>query len=136
MEQQNDTLRERLLSRLPQPEDPQAYAEQAASLLARHEKALFWEMWTARTFALLGAALYWFAISPLIPLREQNLLGANEKIFLSIFAGLLFSIGLFFALGYQVNRSKVDLLKELKQVQLQVLELQAGLERSRNTPSA
>ena len=29
----------------------------------------------------------------------------------------------------QINRSKVDLLKEVKQVQLQVLELQASLKK-------
>lgn len=130
MEQKGNNLRERLLARLPQPENVAAYREETASLLARHERALFWEKWTARTFALLGVTLYWFAISPLIPLGGQNLLGVNERIFLGVFAGLLFFIGLIYALGYQVSRSKVDLLKELKQVQLQVLEVQAKLEKN------
>ena len=40
MEQQNDTLRERLLSRLPQPENLAAYREETASLLAKHQRAL------------------------------------------------------------------------------------------------
>jgi hypothetical protein len=129
MEKQNDSMRERLLARLPQPENLVAYREETVALLAKHEKALFWEKWTAGTFVLLGEALYMFAISPLVPLREQNLLGANEKIFLSICAGLLFFIGLIYALGYQVGRSKVDMLKELKQIQLQILELQSSLNK-------
>ena len=43
MEKQNDSMRERLLARLPQPENLAAYREETASLLAKHEKALFWE---------------------------------------------------------------------------------------------
>lgn len=129
MEQGSNSLRERLLARLPQPENLASYREEIASLLTKYARALFWEKWTARMFALSGAALYLFAISPSIPFREQNLLGANEKIFLSVFAGLLFFIGLIYELGYQVSRTKVDLLKEVKQVQLQVLELQASLQK-------
>ncbi|MGB7264301.1 MAG: hypothetical protein WBC92_02235 [Terracidiphilus sp.] len=97
------------------------------SLMARYERALFWEKWTGKTFMLLGVALSLFAMSPLIPLRDQNLLGVNEKIYLSISAGLLFFIGLISTLGYQVSRSKVDILKEVKQIQLQMLELQAAI---------
>jgi hypothetical protein len=131
MEKQNDSMRERLLARLPQPENLAAYREETAALLAKHKRALFWEKWTARTFALLGVALYLFASSSLIPLREQNLLGVNEKIFLCVMAGMFFFMGLLYALGYQVSQSKVDLLKEVKQVQLQILELQASLGKTR-----
>jgi hypothetical protein len=49
MDQKNNNLRERLLSRLPQPENIAAYREETASLLAKHEKALFWEKVTAIT---------------------------------------------------------------------------------------
>ena len=43
MEKKNDSLRERLLAHLPQPENLEGYREDTASLLAKHEKALFWE---------------------------------------------------------------------------------------------
>jgi len=132
MEKQNDSMRERLLAHLPQPENLAGYRKETASLMARNEKALFWEKWTARTFALLGAVIFLFASSPLIPLREQNLLGLNEKAFLCVMAGLFFFMGLIYALGYEVSRSKVDLLKEVKQVQLQILELQASLKGREN----
>ena len=129
MEQRDDKLRERLLTRLPQPENVAAYREETVLLMARHEKALFWEKLAYKTFALVGVALFLFASFSLIPLREQNLLGVNEKIFLCVMAGMFFFMGLLYALGYQVSQSKVDLLKEVKQVQLQVLELQASLNK-------
>jgi type VI protein secretion system component VasF len=130
MEQKSESMRERLLARLPQPENSAAYREETASLMARYEKALLWEKWSAKTFMLLGVALFLFASSSLIPLRDQNLLGVNEKIFLSVSAALFFFIGLITMLGYQVSRSKVDVLKEVKQIQLQVLELQASIAKS------
>lgn len=130
MEKQNENLRERLLARMPQPENLATYREETAALMARHEKALFWEKWSAKTFTLAGVALYLFATSSLIPAQEQNLLGVSEKIFISVFAALLFFIGLISMLGYQVSRSKVDVLKEVKQVQLQILELQASLRKT------
>jgi hypothetical protein len=131
MEQRDDKLRERLLARLPQPENVAAYREETVLLMARHEKALFWEKLAYKTFALVGVALFLFASFSLIPLREQNLLGVNEKIFLCVMAGMFFFMGLLYALGYQVSQSKVDLLKEVKQVQLQILELQASLGKTR-----
>jgi hypothetical protein len=129
MEKQNENLRDRLLARMPQPQNLEVFREETASLMARHEKALFWEKWSSRTFALLGVALWLFASSSLIPLGTQNLLGANEKIYLSAVGGLLFFMGLLYALGYQVSQSKVELLKEVKQVQLQILEVQASLNK-------
>jgi hypothetical protein len=130
MEKQNENLRDRLLARMPQPQNLEVFREETASLMARHEKALFWEKWSSRTFALLGVALWLFASSSLIPLGTQNLLGANEKIYLSAVGGLLFFMGLLYALGYQVSQSKVELLKEVKQVQLQILELQASFKKA------
>jgi len=41
---------------------------------------------------------------------------------------LLFTGGLGLV-GYRISRSKVDLLKEVKQLQLQVLEVQASLRK-------
>jgi hypothetical protein len=44
--------------------------------------------------------------------------------------GFLFFVGAIFDLRYRIYRSKVDMLKELKQVQLQILEFQASLQKS------
>jgi hypothetical protein len=47
---------------------------------------------------------------------------------------MLFVAGAITGLSYRINRSQVDLLKEIKQVQLQVLELRASMEKSGNAP--
>ena len=64
MEKQNESMRERLLARLPQPENLAAYREETASLLAKHEKALFWEkmpstVCSVSAIAILMADWFW-----------------------------------------------------------------------------
>lgn len=124
MEQKDDNLRERLLARLPQPGNLAAYREETASLLARHEKALFLDKLTAVTLELLGLALWVTNNSSWGPR-----LNTDGTILFDSFAGLLFLTGVAFALSYRVNRSKVDILKEIKQVQLQLLEFQASFQK-------
>ena len=65
MEQGNDTLRERLLSRLPQPENLAAYREETASLLAKHARALRWDKILANTLAFITVAMLLFLLEPL-----------------------------------------------------------------------
>ena len=43
MEQKSSSMRDKLLARLPQPENLEGYREETVALLAKHEKALFWE---------------------------------------------------------------------------------------------
>ena len=57
MEKQNDSMRERLLARLPQPENLAGYREETASLLAKHEKALFWEKMPSVVCFVLAPAM-------------------------------------------------------------------------------
>ncbi|MGB6746345.1 MAG: hypothetical protein WBE38_22025 [Terracidiphilus sp.] len=122
MEKQNDSLRDRLLAHLPQPENLAAYREETASLLAKHEKALFWERWLARTFIFLGVGVFWLAIS-----SWGRHLNTDQRAGLYMGAALMYFGGAINELGYRISHSKVYLLKELKQVQLQILELQASL---------
>ena len=123
MEKQNDSMRERLLAHLPQPENFAAYREETASLLAKHEKALFWEkmpsmvlQWIA--LAILMAGWFW-----------AHKIGAAIDQFTWLWAGFFFFVSIGLGLSYRINRSKVDMLKEVKQVQLQILELQASLQK-------
>jgi hypothetical protein len=123
MKQQNDSLRERLLSRLPQPENVAAYREDVRALLARHEKALYWEKMPSTVclvsaFAILMADNFW----------GQNL-NTTTTHFIWFWVAILFVVGMVEDLRYRIYRSRVDLLKEVKQVQLQVLELQASLQK-------
>jgi hypothetical protein len=123
MEKGSDGLRERLLARMPQPENVAAYREETTSLLAKHEKALFWEkmpsiVCSVSAFAIVMADNFW----------GQKLDTATTH-FIQFWAGLLFFVGVFSDLRYNIYRSKVDILKEVKQVQLQVIELQASLRK-------
>ena len=56
-------------------------------------------------------------------------LDTNGTIMLNAVAAVLFFSAAIYQVGYQISRSKVDLLKEVKQVQLQLLELQASLRK-------
>ena len=131
MEQQNDTLRERLLSRLPQPENLAGYREETASLLAKHEKALSTEKWTTFALSICGAATIWFFAW----IMKSRTLDASAQ--LSFLGGFLVFVVLLAIDGvrYPIYASQVATLKELKQVQLQILELQASLQRDRSPQS-
>jgi hypothetical protein len=120
MEKQNDSIRERLLARLPQPERLAAYREETAALLAKHEKALFWEKMPSTVFSFAAIAMVIF-----VSFWGQKLDTLHS---LWLWASPLF-LGMIFNLRYQIYRSNVDTLKEVKQVQLQILELQASLQK-------
>ena len=124
MEKQNDSMRERLLARLPQPENLAAYREETASLLAKHEKALFWEKMPSIVCSVSACAILitqWF---------WAHKTGAAMNQFVWFGVGLLVFASALIDLRYRIYRSKVDTLKEVKQVQLQILEFQASLRGS------
>jgi hypothetical protein len=128
MEQKNDKLRERLLSHLPRPENITAYREETATLLAKHEKALFWEKMVPKVCYLIAAimvVLWLLGLTPAPAMRQ----------YFWPLVGSVYFMGLAGDLGYRIYQSKVDILKEVKQVQLQILELQASLRDSSDVPS-
>jgi hypothetical protein len=126
MEKGNESMRERLVARLPQPENVAGYREETTALMAKHERALFWEMASGRAVTWLGIGLFMFANSTWLR-RLDSQFDSRIVIFFDVLAAVIFFTGALLIVGYQINRSKVDLLKEVKQVQLQVLELQASL---------
>jgi len=132
MEPQSDNLRERLLANLPQPGNLAQYREETATLLAKHERALFWEKWTAHTISFCGLvvmALYFW-----ITKGRGMASGADPYLYwIALFFMLLAGI---FGLSAAIHASQIATLKELKQVQLQILELQASLQREAQPPSA
>ena len=127
MDQGNDSLRDRLLARLPQPENLAAYREETESLLAKHEKALFWEKMPSTVLYWCAAILFMISTFQFAAMLR---LDAIEIHAFQFGAGLLFFVSVINDLRYSINRSKVDMLKEVKQVQLQVLELQASLQKT------
>jgi len=122
MEKQNDSMRERLLARLPQPENLAAYREETAALLAKHEKALFWDKVpsiVAYVVAAIMVALWLWGKMPAAAMRQYFL----------FLAGFAYFGGVIVDLRYRTYRSEVNTLKEVKQVQLQILEIQASLQK-------
>ena len=130
MEKQNDNLRERLLARLPQPESLTSYREETASLLARHEKALFWEKVPATVLSLAAVGLFLMATC-----NWGLKLATREIQFLFAGACVFYFVSAVIELRYVIYRNRVELLKEVKQVQLQILELRNSLQKTGNSQS-
>ncbi|HMD84665.1 MAG TPA: hypothetical protein VKO18_08195 [Terriglobia bacterium] len=124
MEPRGDTVRELLLSRLPQPENLAAYQEQVTSLLAKNEKTLRQNKWTVRRVWIFVIA---FSI-PCLWMAGAHFNTPQGNWFLgTVYFWVLF--GAIEIAKYDHNQGRVELLKELKQIQLQVLELQGLLSK-------
>jgi len=130
MEPKNDSIRERLLSQLPQPANLAAYREEVASMLEKKEKEV-------RRERRVMIELWVFAIVVSIPFlwmgaQRFGSKAVDEAVMGPYFmgcAGFWFLFALVYFAAHSISRSRVDLLKEVKQVQVQVLELQALLEK-------
>ncbi len=130
MEHRTDSVRERLLAALPQPEDLAAYREETAALLEKHEKALSWEKRNGRVLSLIGLIMCVILVvsdptwpwGPKLHTNAGIVLRISMAVFIFMMAGLA-------DLKEFVYRKQVSLLKEVKQVQLQILELQASLRK-------
>ena len=123
MEQGNSSIRDRLLAYLPQPENLEAYREETASLLAKHERALFWEKMPAAVAYMVAIAIVMVNWA-----WGQKFHGAPHH-FVWFYAGFAYFVGTVTDLRYRIYRSKVDMLKEVKQIQLQILEIQASIQK-------
>jgi hypothetical protein len=129
MEKQSESVRDRLLARLPQPENIAAYREETASLLAKHEKALSTEHWTNQVIGLCSFGVFLMANS-----TWGLKLPTRVMVTCDVMAGILFLLTVFSQLQQFIYRNQVNLLKEVKQVQLQVLEVQASLRKGGDLP--
>ena len=124
MAQQTSNLREGLLAALPHPENLAAYREETAALLAKHARALRWDGITTRNiFACVIALVLGVSLS----LRPSRSLDALVLYRLQFSAAFVFLVWVIYGVHDRIYSSQVATLKEVKQVQLQVLELQASL---------
>jgi len=124
MEKGSESMRDRLLARLPQPENAAAYREETISFLAKYERALFWEKWSFRTLLFCAFVLVIMAGSSWSESFDPRLSGGFYRL-----AGLMFIGAVSTGLQFYLDRIKIDILKEVKQVQLQILELQASIRK-------
>jgi hypothetical protein len=118
MDQRADSIRDRLLSRLPQPAGLADYRKEIASMLEKNETRLRREKW--------GVSALWFFV---VALSTVSLFLGGQRLdtpkgpWFGTLACFWLLFGAVELLKHFINRSRVDLLKEVKQVQLQVLEL-------------
>jgi len=117
-------LRERLLAALPGPENLAAYRDETVALMSKHARALHWDKIAANTLYLIGFVLVFLWNHG--PWR----LGTTALVYLQVMSGVFFFMGLIYTVRYEIYAKQVDTLKEIKQVQLQILELQAELRKS------
>lgn len=120
METNRENIREGLLSRLPHPANLAAYQEEVTSLLAKNEKGLRREK--------AGVLFLWIfvvIVSTGFLAAGGMFINTPKGPWFGTLACFWFLFGAVETLKHFVNRARVELLKEVKQVQLQVLELQA-----------
>ena len=119
MEPKDERMQDRLLSHLPTPSNSTDYRKEVAQLLEKNDKAFLREKWGARALwifcVLLGTAYLWVGGAKL---------DTPKAAWFGCLACFWLLIGAVELLKHFINRSRLELLKELKQVQLQVLELQ------------
>jgi hypothetical protein len=116
----NESISELLLSRLPQPANLAAYQKEVTALLAENEKKLRRSKWTVvRVWifvVLVSAPFLWMA--------GTHFNTAEGNWFLGL-VGLWVLLGAIEIAKYEHKQGRVQLLKEIKLVQLQILQLNA-----------
>jgi len=125
VEKRNDDLRERLLARLPKPANYAAYQEEVAVELAKRQRWLSFTKWSARAIGI-----YVFGFFLVTYFHGDAWLNTAHGRVWAFVSTILIVIGAMQLLKFFIMLSRVEILKEVKQVQLQVLELQANLERN------
>jgi hypothetical protein len=116
----NESISELLLSRLPQSANLAAYQKEVTSLLAENEKKLRRNKWT-----VVRVWIFVVVVSaPFLWMAGTHFNTAEGNWFLGL-VGFWVLFGAIEIAKYEHNQGRVELLKELKLVQLQILQLHA-----------
>jgi hypothetical protein len=124
METSENPLRDRLLAQhTPEPGRLAQYRKEVDAMLEQHEKTLRRQKWYA-------AAIWIYAVLlTTVFLTMSGFIGTPPGIvmsFLGIFLSVAAAVEL---LKYFLNRGHVEMLKEIKRLEIHVLELQEQLQR-------
>jgi len=130
MDPKAESIRELLLSRLPEPANLKAYREEVAALVAKNEKGLRREK-----AVVLRLWIFVVVVSAGFLAAGGMYIDTPKGPWFGTLACFWFLFGAVETVKHFVNRGRVELLKEVKQVQLQVLELQTLLSKS-NAPTS
>jgi hypothetical protein len=123
MDNKPEPLRDRLLAQFePDSEKLAAYRKEVEAMLEQNERALWWQGWYAGAMwvfvVLLGTAFF-----VLGGMRSDSPPG----IFLGIFACFMLIGAAVEMVKFFINRSRIEVLKEVKGLELQILELKERL---------
>lgn len=124
MAQQSNDLRERLLASLPQPESLGTYREETTALLAKHARALRWDYIALNASYAIAFVLFFISVD------SHWHVDAMMRHSFQFGSAIMLLAGMIFEMRYRIYDSQVATLKELKQVQFQILELQASLRKN------
>jgi hypothetical protein len=125
MDKKPEPLRERLLAQFePDREKLARYRTEVQAMLAQHERTLRWQKWYAGGIWLF-VVLLGTGFLVLGGLREDTPVGA----WLGLFACFLLISAAVELVKYFINRARVEVLKEVKGLELQVLELKERLQQ-------
>jgi hypothetical protein len=115
MNPKDESVRERLLSQLPTPANAAEYRKEVNALVAKNDRAIRWEKVVTQVGWIVCIAIaigfLWF---------DGNAAATPKGPWLACFT---FLVGMTELLKHHTNRCRIELLKEIKQVQLQVLDL-------------
>ncbi len=124
MEYRDESLSDRLLSRLPRPTNLATYQNEVSSLLAENERKLRRDRWT-----VVRVWIFVIAVScPFLWMAGTHFNTPQGNWFLGL-ACFWVLFGVVEIAKYVGHQGRVELLKEVKQVQLQILELHALIEK-------
>jgi hypothetical protein len=116
----NESISELLLSRLPQPANVAAYQKEVRALLAENEKKLRRNKWT-----VVRVWIFIVVVSvPFLWMAGTHFNTAEGNWFLGL-VGFWVLFGAIEIAKYEHKQVRVELLRELKLVQLQILQLHA-----------
>jgi len=115
----DDKLQDRLLSRLPQPDNAEAYRKEVADLLAKNERGFRIEKYGARAIWIFCVGL----ATVILLLGMDRTHDPVRAAWLGTVACVWLIFGAVELMKHFINRTRVELLKEVKQTQLQILEL-------------
>jgi hypothetical protein len=123
----SEGIRDRLLSRLPQPANLADYRREVEALLEKNEKRLRREKFGAILLWIYAVLFFILALEAPQLWHGGKYAGTTMAIYITLwltsFGFLQLIYGATELLKHFINRTRVELLKETKQVQLQVLEL-------------
>jgi hypothetical protein len=126
--ERNESIGELLLSRLPQSANLETYQKEVALLLAENEKRL---RRNKRTVVLVW--IFVIVVSaPFLWIAGLHFDSAEGNWFLGL-VGFWILFGAIEIAKYEQKQGRVELLKELKQAELQILQLHALLSKGGTT---